>query len=119
MNQEYDSSSGRSDSQYAKDVQQRLRNYNKDHRQPQKLAVVDQISETDLETSNTFKKFSVQKKRVSMENRPASPPSFGKAEAENQSSFNLLLSLTDTRETQILIRRKLARQSASLPTLSN
>ena len=54
-----------------------------------------------------------------MENRPASPPSFGKAEAENQASFNLLLSLTDTRETQILIRRKLARQSASLPTLSN
>ena len=54
-----------------------------------------------------------------MENRPASPPSFGNAEAENQSSFNLLLSLTDTHETQILIRRKLARQSASLPTLSN
>ena len=117
MNQEYDSSSGRSDSQYAKDVQQRLRNYNKDHRQ--QIAVVDQISETDLDTSNTFKKFSVQKKRSSMENMPASPPSFGQAEAENQASFNLLLSLTDTRETQILIRRKLARQSASLPTLSH
>ena len=81
MNQEYDSSSGRSDSQYAKNVQQRLRNYNKDHRQ--QLAVVDQISETDLDTSNTFKKFSVQNKMSSMENRPASPPSFGKAEAEN------------------------------------
>jgi hypothetical protein len=58
-------------------------------------------------------------KRISMENKPASPPSFGKTESENQASFNLLLSLTDTRETQILIRRKLARQSASLPSLNS
>jgi len=30
----------------------------------------------------------------------------------------LLLALTDTPETQVLIRRKLARQSASLPSLN-